>query len=183
MRKNKQKTATSAKRGRQMAKENDNIYFLTRKNLGLTREKAVELFDTISVDRLERIENEKAIPNPSEVKEMAKKYKAIQLCNYYCTHQCEIGQEFIDEIKMKDLSQIVLETLASLNSISQKKDRLIEISVDGKITGDEIKDFIQIKKELERISMTVDSLKLWTEQMKSNGMIDQDEYDRIEGQG
>ena len=43
-----------------MAKENDNIYYLTRRELGLTREKASELFDTISVDRLERIENEKA---------------------------------------------------------------------------------------------------------------------------
>lgn len=165
-----------------MAKENDNIYFLTRKNLGLTREKAVELFDTISVDRLERIENEKAIPNPSEVKEMAKKYKAIQLCNYYCTHQCEIGQEFIEEIKMKDLSQIVLETLASLNSISDKRNRLIEITVDGKITGDEIKDFIKIKKELEKISATVDSLKLWTEQTLSNGLINQEEYEKYNSQ-
>lgn len=165
-----------------MAKENDNIYFLTRKNLGLTREKAVELFDTISVDRLERIENEKAIPNPSEVKEMAKKYKAIQLCNYYCTHQCEIGQEFIEEIKMKDLSQIVLETLASLNSISDKRNRLIEITVDGKITGDEIKDFIKIKKELEKISATVDSLKLWTEQTLSNGLINQEEYKKYNSQ-
>lgn len=165
-----------------MAKENDNIYFLTRKNLGLTREKAVELFDTISVDRLERIENEKAIPNPSEVKEMAKKYKAIQLCNYYCTHQCEIGQEFIEEIKMKDLSQIVLETLASLNSISDKRNRLIEITVDGKITGDEIRDFIKIKKELEKISATVDSLKLWTEQTLSDGLINQEEYEKYNSQ-
>lgn len=165
-----------------MAKENDNIYFLTRKNLGLTREKAVELFDTISVDRLERIENEKAIPNPSEVKEMTKKYKAIQLCNYYCTHQCEIGQEFIEEIKMKDLSQIVLETLASLNSISDKRNRLIEITVDGKITGDEIRDFIKIKKELEKISATVDSLKLWTEQTLSNGLINQEEYEKYNSQ-
>ena len=164
-----------------MAKEN-NIYYLTRKNLGLTREKASELFDTISVDRLERIENEKAIPNPFEVKEMAKKYKAHHLCNYYCTHQCEIGEEHINEIKMKDLSQIVLETLASLNSISDQRNRLIEITVDGKITGDELKDFIQIKNELERISMTVDSLKLWTEQMKSNGMFDEEEYERLESQ-
>lgn len=165
-----------------MAKENDNIYYLTRRELGLTREKASELFDTISVDRLERIENEKAIPNPYEVKEMAKKYKAFHLCNYYCTHQCEIGQEFVDEIKMKDLSQIVLETLASLNSISEKRNRLIEITVDGKISEDEIKDFIHIKKELEKISMTVDSLKLWTEQMLSNGLIDEDEYERINSQ-
>ena len=61
MRENNQKTVTTAKRGRKMAKEHDNIYFLTRKNLGLTREKAVELFDTISVDRLERIENAKIV--------------------------------------------------------------------------------------------------------------------------
>lgn len=165
-----------------MAKENDNIYYLTRKNLGLTREKASELFDTISVDRLERIENEKAIPNPFEVKEMAKKYKAPHLCNYYCTHQCEIGEEHVSEIKMKDLSQIVLETLASLNAISEKRNRLIEITVDGKITGDELKDFVLIKNELERISSTVDSLKLWTEQMKSNGLIDEEELEKLEQQ-
>lgn len=158
----------------------NNIYYLTRKNLGLTREKAVELFDTISVDRLERIENEKAIPNPFEVKEMAKKYKAPHLCNYYCTHQCEIGEEYIPEIKMKDLSQIVLETLASLNSISDKRNRLIEITVDGKITGDELRDFIQIKHELESISSTIDSLKLWTDHMKYNGHIDEDEYKKLE---
>lgn len=163
-------------------KKNDNIYSQTRKKLGLTREKASELFDTISVDRLERIENEKAIPNPYEVKEMAKKYKTPHLCNYYCTHQCEIGEDYITEIKIKDLSQIVLETLASLNSISEKRNRLIEITVDGKISGDELKDFILIKNELERISMTIDSLKLWTQQMKSNGLIDEEEYTKLEKQ-
>lgn len=162
-----------------MSKKNNNIYFQARSKLELTREKASELFDTISVDRLERIENEKAIPNPFEVVEMSKKYKAPQLCNYYCTHQCEIGEKHIPEIKMKELSQIVLETLASLNSISEKRNRLIEITVDGKITDDEIRDFISIKKELENISMTIDSLKLWTELMLSNGFIDAQEYERL----
>lgn len=156
-----------------MSKKNNNVYFQARSNLGITREKASELFDTISVDRLERIENEKAIPNPFEVVEMSKKYKAPHLCNYYCTHQCEIGEKHIPEIKMKELSQIVLETLASLNAISEKRNRLIEI------TGDEIRDFISIKKELENISMTIDSLKLWTELMLSNGSIDEQEYERL----
>ena len=158
---------------------NDNIYYLTRKKLGLTREKASELFDTISVDRLERIENEKAIPNPYEVIEMAKKYKAMHLCNDYCVHQCEIGKEKIPEIKMKDLSQIVLETLASLNVMKEHQNRFIEITVDGKITGNELKDFVMIKKELESISMIVDSLKLWTDQMLSDGLIDQKEYEKL----
>ena len=158
---------------------NDNIYYLTRKKLGLTREKASELFDTISVDRLERIVNEKAIPIPYEVLEMAKKYKAPHLCNDYCTHQCELGKDRIPEVEMKDLSQIVLETLAGLNTIKNYQNRLIEISVDGKISGSELKDFVMIKKELESISMTVDSLKLWTEQMLSDGLIDEEAYEKL----
>ena len=161
-------------------KTNKNIYFSCRKALDWTREEASDHLETISVDRLERIENNKAYPTPAEVKEMARTYKASHLCNYYCTHDCEIGQDYIPEIKIKDLSQIVLETLASLNTIDEKKKRLIEITVDGKISGDELKDFILIKHELEKVSMTIDSLKLWTEQMKSNGSIDEEEYKRVE---
>ena len=36
-----------------------------------------------------------------------------------------------------------------------------------------------IKKELESISMTIDSLKLWTDQMLSDGLIDQKEYEKL----
>jgi len=67
-----------------------------------------------------------------------------------------------------------------LNIMAEKKNRFIEIAVDGKITGDELRDFVQIKKELDAISMTIDSLKLWTEQMKSNGLIDEDEFSKLE---
>ena len=55
---------------------------------------------------------------------------------------------------MKELSSIVLEMLASLNSVSKSKDRLIEIAADGVISDDEIDDFIYIQNELERISIT-----------------------------
>ena len=59
------------------------------------------------------------------------------------------------------------------------QNRFIEITVDGKITGNELKDFVMIKKELESISMTIDSLKLWTDQMLSDGLIDQEEYEKL----
>ena len=36
----------------------------------------------------------------------------------YCANQCPIGQQYVPEIKVKDLSQIILEMLASLNSMS-----------------------------------------------------------------
>ena len=102
--------------------------------------------------------------------------------NYYCTHQCEIGKDYVPEVKIKDLSQIVLETINLLNHLEARKNKFIEISVDGKITEDEIRDFVEIKIELERISMTIDSLKLWTQKMLSNGSIDEDVYKRIESE-
>ena len=77
---------------------------------------------------------------------------------------------------MKDLEKIVLRMLSSLNSMNKSKDRLIEITADGEISNDEIKDFVNIQEELERISLTVDSLKLWSEQMLANGVIDKEKY-------
>ena len=79
-------------------------------------------------------------------------------------------------VKIKALSQIVLEMLASLNAMNKQKERLIEITADGQISGDEIEDFIFIQQELERISITVETLQLWSEQMLANGVIDAEQY-------
>ena len=157
-------------------KENKNIYQLTRESLKLTRESASELLETISPERIEKIENERSLPYPDEVLAMAEKYRQPSLCNYYCANQCPIGQEYVPEIKVKDLSQIVLEMLASPNSVSKQKDRLIEITADGKISGDELEDFIFIQEELERISITVETLQLWSERMMATGVIDEEQY-------
>ena len=157
-------------------KENKNIYHKTREALGLTRESASELLESIAPERIEKIENERSLPHPDEVLVMAEKYKQPSLCNYYCANQCPIGQQYVPEVKVKDLSQIVLEMLASLNSMSKQKERLIEITVDGKVTGDELEDFIYIQEELERISIAVETLQLWSEQMLATGMIDVDQY-------
>ena len=107
---------------------------------------------------------------------MAKGYKAPHLCNHYCSHECPIGQVYVPEIKNKTLPEIVLETLAHLNTMQSKKDRLIEITFDGKIDNDEMDDFIYIQQELERISVMVETLQLWSEKMLADGAIDKDEY-------
>lgn len=159
-----------------------NIYFQCRKDLDLTRDEACDLLETISTDRLERIENGRVTPTPSDIKELAEGYKAHHLMNCYCTHQCEIGKDYVPEVKIKELSQIVLETLNLLNQLETRKNKFIEISVDGKITEDEIRDFVEIKIELERISMAIDSLKLWTQKMLSNGSINEDVYKKIESE-
>jgi len=157
-------------------KENKNIYQQTRESLKLTRESASELLESITPERIEKIENERSLPHPDEVLVMAEKYRQPGLCNHYCANQCPIGQQYVPEIKIRDLSQIVLEMLASLNAMQKKKERLIEITVDGKISKDELADFIYIQQELERISVAVETLQLWSERMLATGAIDSEQY-------
>ena len=66
----------------------------------------------------------------------------------------------------------------SLNAMDRKKERLIEIAADGTISKDEIDDFVRIQKELERISVTVETLQLWVEKMLANGRIDTEAYNK-----
>jgi hypothetical protein len=157
-------------------KENKNIYHTTRESLQLTREAAAELMETISAERIEKIENERSLPHPDEVLVMADKYKQPSLCNYYCANQCPIGRQYVPEVKLKDLSQIVLELLASLNAVSKQKDRLIEITADGEISDDQIEDFVSIQEELERISVAAETLQFWCEKMLATGVIDEKLY-------
>ena len=161
---------------RASTKENKNLYQTTREALKLTRETASDLLETLSPERIEKIENDRTLPHPDEVMVMAQKYKQPSLCNYYCANQCPIGAQYVPEIKVKDLSQIVLEMLASLNSMQKGKERLIEITVDGKITGDELRDFVAIQQQLENISIAVETLQLWSERMLATGAIDPKQY-------
>ena len=163
---------------RASVKENKNPYQTTRDGLGLTREKASELLVSLPAERIEKIENERIVPHPEDILAMSKGYKVPHLCNYYCSNQCPIGQEYVPEIKTKDLSQIILEVLAYLNAMDEQKERLIEITHDGKIDNCEIDDFIYIQQELEKLSVAVETLQLWSEKMLAEGKIDRDEYEK-----
>lgn len=149
--------------GRKSIKENKNIYQEYREECEFTREKASELMGFVSADRIEKIENEKSIPHPDEVLAMAKCYGHHELCNYFCSHECPIGQEYVPEVSIKDFSHIVLEMLATLNSLNKDKDRLIEISADGQVTEDEYEDFFAIQEKLNQISLTADSMQVWVQ--------------------
>ena len=162
--------------GRGSTKENKNKYQLAREELGLSREKASELLAIIPPERIEKSENQRSVPHPDEVLILSQKYRKPSLCNYYCSNECPIGKQYVPEVQIKELSAIVIEMLASLNSVNKTKDRLIEIAADGVISDDEIDDFIHIQEDLERISVTVETLQLWAEKMLANGVIDPDQY-------
>ena len=157
--------------GRKSTKENKNINQTSREEAGFTRDAAAEALKFISSDRIEKIESEKSLPHPDEILAMADCYKAPTLCNYYCSHECPIGQEYVPEVKFKELSQITLEMLASLNTLDKEKNRLIEITVDGIISDDEMKDFEKIQEQLSQIAMAIDSLQLWVQKAIADGKI------------
>ena len=159
--------------GRKSTKENKNIYQVSREKMGFSRETAAEKLSFISSDRIEKIENERTMPHPEEILAMADCYKNPSLCNYFCSHECPIGIEYVPEIKAKELSQITLKMLATLNKLTREKDRLIEITVDGELSEDELPDFLKIKEELEKMALAIDSLNLWLDHMIASGKIDQ----------
>lgn len=147
--------------GRKSVKKDKTIYQLKREELGLSREKAAELL-YISEDRIYRIENDR-VPSPEEVLTMAEKYKEPSLCNYYCANQCPIGKKHSVEVEVKDLTSAVIQTLASLDAIEDHKRRLIEIAADGVVSEAELPDFKEIQEALKKISVSVESLRLWAE--------------------
>ncbi len=133
--------------GKQSTRENKTIYQQYREEQGLTREKASQEMTGVSASRIEKIEYELQEPTPYDIIQMADCYKHPDLCNYYCSHKCMIGDRYVPEIEVSELSTIILETIASLNEINPLTSRLIQIARDGKITDDEIKDFARENRQ------------------------------------
>lgn len=152
--------------GKASVKENKSVYQLAREELGLSRAAATDTMDEYGMTeyRLVRIEDGSTTIQPDDVYAMAKGYNAPHLCNHYCTHECRIGQEYVPEVTIKDnVHEILVNMVVSLESMQQKKMRLMEILADGKIGVDELDDFIHIENELARIAMTVEAMQLWCE--------------------
>lgn len=153
--------------GKQSTRESKNIFQQCREAQGLTREKASENMVGVSASRIEKIEYDLQEPTPYDIIQMADCYKRPDLCNYYCSHKCMIGDRYVPEVEISELPNIILETIASLNEINPLTSRLIQIARDGKITDDEIKDFAFISKRLDEVSLAIDALNLWVEKTAS----------------
>ena len=164
--------------GRKSTRENKTVYQIAREKNGLTIEKAGELIDGMTPDRIAKIENGSVHVQPEDIVLMAEFYKAPELCNYYCTHECAIGEKTVEVIEEKSLSQIAIETLNALNKMTRLKDRLLEIVEDGQVRQDENDDFLIIKSTLDRIAASVNSLQLWVDGQIANDKLDRKLFGR-----
>ena len=159
--------------GKRSVRQNKNVYQLSRESRGLTREAAAEQLVFLSPERIEKIESDKAAPHPDEVLAMESCYQNPELSNYYCTHECPIGMKYEQEVKLKSLAQITVETLAALNAMEQEKNRLIDISVDGRVNDYEREAFDQILDKLKAIDRSIRSMQIWLEHAIQTGKIDE----------
>lgn len=169
--------------GTKNKKEYKTLYEEYRIKAGYTRESASEELDGVSPDKIYRIEKEKQVADPDIVLQLANLYHAPELCNYHCNCKCEIGQKYIPKVDVQDLPCIILKTVATLNDIQPLVNRLIQITMDGQISDDEIHDFAIISTKLDEISTASDVLRLWIEKTiqanKLNGSLYYEEVNKI----
>lgn len=151
--------------GKKSTKENKNVYQQARDDLNLTRAAASDATNgVLSESRIEKIESGSLNARPEDVVIMADIYNKPELCNYFCTKECQIGRRYVPEVKtVHDLPQIAMELLSNLNALNRDKDRIIDITADGKVTENEAEDFEVFRKHLSEMSLAIETLKLWTD--------------------
>lgn len=162
--------------GKISTKENKSIYQITRdEELGYSRAKAADIiagiddgkYSYLNESKLVKIEDGTVAIQPMDVVAMSKAYGKPELRNYYCCHECPIGEIDAPVVSgTSSIHEILVNMAVSLESINAKKIRLMEILADGKVDSDEINDLNKILEELEKISMTVEAIQLWCEKMK-----------------
>lgn len=157
--------------GKVSTKDNKSIYQLAREERGLSRMDAAELMDEYGVTdyRLVRLESGETAMQPLDVFAMSRAYNKPELRNYYCTHECKIGEVDAPQVKMdSSVHELLVNIVLSLEAVNTDKVRLMEILADGEVASHEAKEFEQIKIKLEQISMAVEALQLWCEKMENS---------------
>lgn len=124
-------------------------------SLYISREKLLMIEQTDPAKR-------RADPNPDEVVKMAEVYGAPQLCDYYCTHHCPIGQGHKPLIH-NSLSEISTSLMSALYFLDNASDKIHQILQDSKVSDEEKKEFIQSLKILKDIAYSANCLDLWAQ--------------------
>ena len=161
--------------GKRSTRENKNIYQLSREAKGLTREAASSVLEYMSPERIEKIESGKSLAHPDEVLTMQQGYANPELTNWYCTHECPIGMKYVPEASLQDLSQVTVRIISALNAMEAEKNKLIDISVDGRVNDFERKDFDVILEKINAIDKSIQELRIWIEHAANTGKLDEAE--------
>lgn len=153
------------------------LYRQKREELGWSREYAAEHLG-MSDDKLERIENEKQLPNAQDVLIMSDVYKSPELCNYFCNRDCEIGQKYVPKVPDDELPGIILNLLGSIYDVEDIEKLLVKITRDNTIDDSEIANLATAQCALEQLSIMTEALQLCVERKMSNGELSKELYEK-----
>ncbi len=156
--------------GRKASKATENIYYIARNKAAETndvytsREKAAVKLG-IERSRLARIELDQIEPYAEEVDIMATAYDAPHLCTDYCNNICPIGIHKLEEqakhTDVNSIERLVLKFLSSTQSMNELSKILVDITQDGKIDNDEIRDLQDVFKAMDSVSADIEAIKFW----------------------
>lgn len=159
--------------GRKSVRENKNVYQTSREKKELSRDAASERLVFVSPDRIEKIESGRSAPHPDEVLEMERVYQNPTLSNYYCTHECPISKKYVEEAELKALPQLTVELLSALHAVEEEEKRLIDISVDGRVSDSERNQFDLILEKLTQLDRSIRGMRIWIEDALNTGKMDE----------
>lgn len=141
-----------------MAIESQNIYKNARKSAGFTQEKASQLLN-VSVDSLRDYEQSQR-PVPSDVASaMCDVYQAPYLAVQHLRLTSDLGKRVVPEIQLKDLPEAVLGVLAAVQKFVAKRDALVEIAADGRISADEQTEWDEIMQLVNNLNAAVTNMR------------------------
>ena len=120
-----------------------NIYQSARNNKGYTQEKASELIG-VSVESIRAYEAGRTVPQNDVVKRMMGVYDSQHLAYLHVIQSNDSLKDILPQIEIKALPDAVLNLLSKVNAFVKRRDNLIDIASDGKITEDEQPQFNEI---------------------------------------
>ena len=153
---------------RDAIKSNGNVWFDARILAAMgnerlnSREGAAEAIGC-SVDTIRRIET--GLCKTMEVENavlLSDLYNRPDLKNHYCLNECPIGRNrpISDDMEEIDRVAVKLTQILRKETVQGIKHKLQDIAADGKITDDEIKDFIEVVDELRELSRIISQVEL-----------------------
>ena len=117
----------------------------------------------ISRDKIGAFERNEKTPDPDEIVALSEFYNSKRLCRWYCSEECPVGKEIhllpVDALEEERLDSTMLVIINSLNKLKNIDiERMVEISVDGKIDKSEIDDFNILKSSLASLAQAYGAL-------------------------
>lgn len=101
---------------------------------------------------------------------MADLYKAPELLNFYCLHECPIGSRrpISDESLEIERATVKLTKILRKEQVQWFKHGLQDIAADGAITADEFDEFDRIMEELREVSKIISELEIIRDKAKAD---------------